>query len=55
MLPLDEGAPFAPLLVKGASRGGGMGLEVAGAVIRVSAETDRALPGAVVATLKGSR
>ena len=43
-----------PVLVEGPSRGGGLELEVAGAVIRVSTETDMALLGAVVAALKAS-
>ena len=55
VLPLDEGASFIPVLVEGPSRSGGLELEMAGAVIRVSAETDMALLGAVVAALKALR
>ena len=33
VLPLDEGAPFAPVLLDGPSRSSGLELEVAGGVI----------------------
>ena len=55
VLPLDEGASFAPVLLETSGLSCGLELEVAGAVIRVSAETDLALLVAVVAALKATR
>jgi transposase len=55
VLPLEEGVPFAPVLLETPGRGGGLELEVGGAVIRVSAETDMALLVAVVAALQAAR